>query len=174
MFSDIHMTTLSIHMFYGIITVATQQMSTAIFRTNATVEWPRETMLLNISSLCKALLKPGGGWHPFPKAVWVLQCCTLQGGTGISSRHWSAAVADGLFVLQGAVSSAQRGLAAREAVDRAGCGLCWLAFYTASVEAEISSDTHIVHTHTHSVDIWRHGWIWCVFASVWCFWLIYF
>lgn len=47
------MTTLSIHMFYGIITVATQQMSTAIFRTNATVEWPCETMLLNISSLWK-------------------------------------------------------------------------------------------------------------------------
>lgn len=66
----------------------------------------------------------GGEGHPFPKAVWVLQRCTLQGGTGISSPSCSAAVADGLFVLQGAVSSAQRGLAAREVVERAGCGLC--------------------------------------------------
>lgn len=55
------MTTLSIHMLYGIITVAAQQMSAAIVRTNATAEWPRETMLLNISSLWKTRLKPGGG-----------------------------------------------------------------------------------------------------------------
>jgi len=47
----------------------------------------------------------------------VLQSRTLQGGAGLSSQRWSAAVADELFVLQGVVSSAQRGLAAREAAS---------------------------------------------------------
>lgn len=144
-------------MLYGIITVATQQMSAAIFGTNATAEWPYETMLLNISSRWKTILKPGQRRQPFPKAVWELQGCTSQGGTGICSWRWSAAVADGLFVLQGAVSSVQRGLAAREVVECAVCGLCWLAFYTASVEAEISGDTH-----THSAN----ALCWCVTSWV--------
>lgn len=54
----------------------------------------------------------------------MLLCCSSQGGAGISGRHRSAAAAEGLFVLQGAASSAHRGPAAREvlsalALDRA-------------------------------------------------------
>ena len=110
----------------------------------------------------------------FLKLCGLLHCCTSQGGTRISSWCWSAAVADGLFVLQGAVSSAQRVLAARAAVARAGCDLCWLAFYTASVEAEISSNTHTRSADTLSlsppVDVWRHGvYFVCLCRCMWCF-----
>lgn len=93
-------------------------------------------------------------------------CCS-QGGAGISGRHRSAAAADGLFVLQGAASSAQRGPVAREASECVGSGLCWLAFYRASAAAEISGDTRVAHAH--SVNVWRHGQSRCAHASVWYF-----
>lgn len=91
MLSRIHMTTLSIHMLYGIITVAAQQMSAAIFRTNATVEWPRETMLLNISSLWKTRLKPGGeDDSTFPKLCGCCRVVPRREVPGFSSRSAEA------------------------------------------------------------------------------------
>lgn len=57
-------------------------------------------------------------------------------------------------------------------VERAGSGLCWLAFCRVSAEAEISvGRTHPAHTlvRTHSADVWRHGRIGFCPRVMWCF-----
>lgn len=70
-------------MLYGIITVAAQQMSAAIVRTIATAEWPRETMLLNISSLWKTRLKPRGGGE----MTALSQSCVGVAGLYLAGRY---------------------------------------------------------------------------------------